>query len=192
MQKCNFCNELIPDWNGNFLNMNNVKENISIISKEETEERIWQVLSDVNDPEIPVLFILDLGIVRAVHFENNTAEIVITPTYSGCPAMDFIGMSIRKILFENGFEKIKITHQLSPAWTTDWMAEEAKQKLKSYGIAPPTCKTFDENYLQNLAVQCPHCNSMNTKLISAFGSTACKAIYQCSDCGEPFDYFKCH
>ena len=173
--------------------MDHTEENmINTSSKEETEKRIWEILYDVNDPEIPVLSILDLGIVRDVHFENSIAQIVITPTYSGCPAMDFIGMNIRKTLLENGFEKIKITHQLSPAWTTDWMNEEAKEKLKSYGIAPPVSKTFDQDYLQNLPVECPHCHSMNTNLISQFGSTACKALYQCIECGEPFDYFKCH
>ena len=161
-------------------------------SANRTEAKIWEILHSVNDPEIPVLSILDLGIVRDVNFDNELAEIIITPTYSGCPAMDFIGMNIRKTLKENGFEKIKISHQLSPAWTTDWMTEEGKQKLKSYGIAPPTSKSFDESYLQNLPVQCPHCNSMNTTLISEFGSTACKAIYQCKDCAEPFDHFKCH
>lgn len=161
-------------------------------SANKTEEKIWKILQSVNDPEIPVLSILDLGIVRDVNFDNELAEIVITPTYSGCPAMDFIGMNIRKALKENGFEKIKILHRLSPAWTTDWMTNEGKQKLKSYGIAPPASKTFDESYLKDLPVQCPHCNSMNTKLVSEFGSTACKAIYQCKDCGEPFDHFKCH
>jgi len=161
-------------------------------SANKIEETIWEILQSVNDPEIPVLSILDLGIVRDVNFDNELAEIIITPTYSGCPAMDFIGMNIRKALKDNGFEKIKISHQLSPAWTTDWMTEEGKQKLKSYGIAPPTSKSFDESYLQNLPVQCPHCNSMNTTLISEFGSTACKAIYQCKDCAEPFDHFKCH
>ncbi|HXR84585.1 MAG TPA: 1,2-phenylacetyl-CoA epoxidase subunit PaaD [Hanamia sp.] len=162
-----------------------------IISLENKEEKIWKILASVCDPEIPVLSILDLGIVRNVKFENDAAEIIITPTYSGCPAMDFIGLDIRKTLSEKGFKKIKITHQLSPAWTTDWITEKAKQKLKHYGIAPPS-KTFNKEYLQNLPVQCPHCNSMNTKLISEFGSTACKAIYQCNDCAEPFDYFKCH
>lgn len=161
-------------------------------SANKTEEKIWKILQSVNDPEIPVLSILDLGIVRDVNFDNELAEIVITPTYSGCPAMDFIGMNIRKALKENGFEKIKILHRLSPAWTTDWMTNEGKQKLKSYGIAPPASKTFDESYLKDLPVQCPHCKSMNTKLVSEFGSTACKAIYQCKDCGEPFDHFKCH
>ena len=172
--------------------MNETALNNSNKSANRTEAKIWEILHSVNDPEIPVLSILDLGIVRDVNFDNEVAEIIITPTYSGCPAMDFIGMNIRKALKDNGFEKIKISHQLSPAWTTDWMTEEGKQKLKSYGIAPPTSKSFDESYLQNLPVQCPHCNSMNTTLISEFGSTACKAIYQCKDCAEPFDHFKCH
>jgi ring-1,2-phenylacetyl-CoA epoxidase subunit PaaD len=171
--------------------MNETQEHI-IGLENETENKIWKILASVCDPEIPVLSILDLGIVRDIKVEDNVVEVFITPTYSGCPAMDFIGMNIRKTLLENGFETIKITHQLSPAWTTDWMTEEGKQKLKLYGIAPPASKTFDKSYLQNLPVQCPNCNSMNTKLISEFGSTACKAIYQCEECGEPFDYFKCH
>lgn len=173
--------------------MNQVTENIiNPSSKEETKRKIWKILHSVNDPEIPVLSIIDLGIIRDIKIEDEVVEVLITPTYSGCPAMDFIGMNIKNTLSEKGFNKIKITHQLSPAWTTDWMTEEAKEKLKSYGIAPPVSKTFDKSYLQNLPVQCPHCHSMNTNLISQFGSTACKAIYQCNDCREPFDYFKCH
>ena len=159
---------------------------------ESGKQKILSILKTVTDPEIPVLTIHDLGIIRGIKIEDDEVEVIITPTYSGCPAMDFIGMNIRKVLKENGFDKIKITHLLSPAWTTDWMTEEAKDKLKSYGIAPPVSKTFDKNYLENLPVPCPHCNSTNTRLISEFGSTACKAIYQCKDCGEPFDYFKCH
>ncbi|MEO8719621.1 MAG: 1,2-phenylacetyl-CoA epoxidase subunit PaaD [Ginsengibacter sp.] len=168
-------------------------ENIICASlKEENEKRIWEILSSVNDPEIPVLSVIDLGIVRGIKIEDEGIEILITPTYSGCPAMDVIGMNIRKALKENGFQKITITHQISPAWTTDWLSEEAKEKLQSYGIAPPVSKTFDKDYLQKLPVPCPLCHSMNTNLISQFGSTSCKAIYQCNDCREPFDYFKCH
>lgn len=172
--------------------MNQTEQNIIITSDEETQKRIWEILETVSDPEIPVLSVIDLGILRDVKIQNEIIEVIITPTYSGCPAMDFIGMNIRKALLKNGFEKIKITHRLSPAWTTDWMTEEGKEKLKSYGIAPPASKTFDKNYLEILPVQCPHCNSMNTKLVSQFGATACKALYQCNDCREPFDYFKCH
>ena len=170
------------------------QESFNIIAKplrEETIRRVWNILDSVNDPEIPVLSVIDLGIVRKIKIENDNVEVVITPTYSGCPAMDVIGMDIRKALAENGYTKIKITHHLSPAWTTDWMTEEGKKKLKSYGIAPPASKTFDKDRLV-LSVECPHCHSMNTKLISQFGSTACKALYQCEDCMEPFDHFKCH
>ncbi|MEO6836929.1 MAG: 1,2-phenylacetyl-CoA epoxidase subunit PaaD [Ginsengibacter sp.] len=167
-----------------------------IITKPSIEERtrkIWHILDSVNDPEIPVLSVIDLGVIRKINIDNNdNLEVVITPTYSGCPAMDVIGIDIRKALAMSGFEKTKITHQLSPAWTTDWMTEVGKEKLKKYGIAPPVSKTFDKDYLKTLKVQCPHCHSVNTKLISQFGSTACKALYQCEDCREPFDYFKCH
>ncbi len=172
--------------------MNKTEENIITSSEKESERRIWKIMETVSDPEIPILSVLDLGIVRDVKIKNGTVEVIITPTYSGCPAMDFIGMNIRKALSENGFKAIKITQQLSPAWTTDWMTEEGKEKLKAYGISPPVGKTFDKNYLENLQVECPHCHSLNTQVVSEFGSTACKALYKCKDCGEPFDYFKCH
>jgi ring-1,2-phenylacetyl-CoA epoxidase subunit PaaD len=171
------------------------KTEIDIInnaSEEETEKRIWKILETVYDPEIPVLSLTDLGIARDVKVNDERIEIVVTPTYSGCPAMDVIAMNIRIALLKEGFSNIKISHQLSPAWTTDWMSEAGKQKLKSYGIAPPIGKSFDEHYLENLVVECPLCHSPNTKLISQFGSTSCKAHYQCLNCKEPFDYFKCH
>lgn len=156
------------------------------------QEEIWNILSSVNDPEIPVLSVLDLGMVRDVKVRDDFVEVIITPTYSGCPAMDFIGIHIRKVLSVNGCKNIKISRQLSPAWTTDWMTEAGKEKLKAYGIAPPVAKTFDKQYFDTLKIECPHCHSLNTKVISEFASTACKALYQCNDCGEPFDYFKCH
>jgi ring-1,2-phenylacetyl-CoA epoxidase subunit PaaD len=148
---------------------------------------IWDVLQTVTDPEVPVLSILDLGILRDVKVDGEAVEIIITPTYSGCPAMDMIAMNIRLALIENGYRNIKITTILSPAWTTDWMTEAGKQKLKEYGIAPPL--KYD---LGMTDIACPQCNSTNTKLLSEFGSTACKALHQCNDCKEPFDYFKCH
>ena len=157
-----------------------------------TTEQIWELMETVYDPEIPVLSVVDLGIIRDVSVDEKGVNVVITPTYSGCPAMDVIAMNIRMALIREGFTSINISHQLSPAWTTDWMTEIGKQKLKSYGIAPPVAKTFDIDYLENLAVECPLCHSKNTKLISQFGSTSCKALYQCNDCKEPFDYFKCH
>lgn len=152
-------------------------------------EKIWQVLETVCDPEVPVLTIIDLGIVRDVKINGEEVEVVITPTYTGCPAMDMIAMNIRLALLENGYTKIKITSVLSPAWTTDWMSEAGKQKLKVYGIAPPVTRSGDA---ANLVIECPQCHSTNTRCISEFGSTACKALYQCQDCKEPFDYFKCH
>ena len=163
-----------------------------IHEKNISEKKIWNILEQINDPEVPVLSILDLGIVRNIKADENSIEIFITPTYSGCPAMDVISMNIRIALLQNGYTNIKITQQLSPAWTTDWMTEEGKEKLKAYGIAPPVGKAIDEKYLQQLKVECPQCHSKNTILLSQFGSTACKALYQCLDCKEPFDYFKCH
>jgi ring-1,2-phenylacetyl-CoA epoxidase subunit PaaD len=152
------------------------------------EKKIWSILGTVTDPEVPVLTILDLGIVRDVKMNDEEVEVIITPTYTGCPAMDMIAMDIKMKLLENGYKKIKVTPILSPAWTTDWMSEAGKQKLKTYGIAAPDKKII----IPQDGVECPQCNSSNTKLLSAFGSTACKALYQCNDCKEPFDYFKCH
>ncbi len=160
-----------------------------VVDKEITAQKIWQILETVCDPEIPVLTILDLGIVRAVKINNEEVEVIITPTYTGCPAMDMITMDIKMRLLENGYKKIKVTSVLSPAWTTDWMSEAGKQKLKIYGIAAPYTRSDDTG---DLVIECPQCNSTNTKLISQFGSTACKALYQCNDCKEPFDFFKCH
>ncbi len=149
-------------------------------------KKIWHLLETVCDPEVPVLTILDLGIVRDVKINNDEVEVIITPTYSGCPAMDAISIDIKLKLIEHGYKKIKITSVLSPAWTTDWMSEDGKRKLKEYGIAPPS--RSDRSDL----IICPQCHSGNTRLLSQFGSTACKALYQCNDCKEPFDYFKCH
>lgn len=159
-----------------------------------TEQEIWKILEEVKDPEVPVLSVLDLGIVRSVNIEDDQINIVITPTYSGCPAMDVISMDIRLKLIEKGYRNISVQHQLSPAWTTDWMSEEGKRKLKAFGIAPPNPKQqfCSSDMFRQEAVQCPHCNSYHTELISQFGSTACKAMYRCLDCKEAFDYFKCH
>lgn len=158
-------------------------------------QKIWQLLEDVVDPEVPVLTVIDLGIIREVKINENEVEVIITPTYSGCPAMDMIRMNIKLALIEHGYTDVKVTSVLSPAWTTDWMSEAGKLKLKEYGIAPPNPKQQvcdDKLFAPHEAVQCPHCNSWHTRRISEFGSTACKALYQCNDCKEPFDYFKCH
>lgn len=167
--------------------MNQLKQNIDLLN---AEKKVWQILETVCDPEVPVLTILDLGIVRDVRIDENVIEVVITPTYSGCPAMDAISMDIRLKLIEHGYKNIKIISVLSPAWTTDWMSEEGKQKLKEYGIAPP--QVSGQSKGPDSLPPCPQCHSQNTKLLSQFGSTACKALYQCQDCKEPFDYFKCH
>ena len=158
------------------------------------EQKIWKILEEVKDPEVPVLSIIDLGIVRSINTTNDQVAINITPTYSGCPAMDVIQMDIRLKLLENGYKNITISQSLSPAWTTDWMTEEGKKKLKAYGIAPPNPKQqfCSPEMFEQEAVQCPRCNSFHTEVISRFGSTACKALYRCLDCKEAFDYFKCH
>ena len=152
------------------------------------KEAIFAYLEEIKDPEVPVLSIIDLGIVRDIKMNEDEIEIIITSTYTGCPAMDMITANIRIELTTLGFKKIKITTALSPAWTTDWMSEEGKRKLQLYGIAPPD-KRFS---IPKDGVECPQCHSSNTRLVSEFGSTACKALYQCNDCKEPFDYFKCH
>jgi ring-1,2-phenylacetyl-CoA epoxidase subunit PaaD len=159
------------------------------------EKKIWSILETVTDPEIPVLTITDLGILRDIKINDEEIEVIITPTYTGCPAMDMISMNIKLALLEQGYKKIKITSVLSPVWTTDWMSEDGKRKLKEYGIAPPNPKQQvcdDKLFAAAEAIQCPHCESWHTHRISEFGSTACKALYQCDDCKEPFDYFKCH
>lgn len=159
------------------------------------EKHIWNLLSNVMDPEVPVLSVLDLGIVRDVKLDKEKVIVTITPTYTGCPAMDVISMQIRMELLANGVKEIEVNQVLSPAWTTDWMTDNGKIKLKEYGIAPPNVKQqvcHQDLFVQDEAVQCPHCNSWHTIRISEFGSTACKALYQCKECQEPFDYFKCH
>jgi len=156
---------------------------------------IWKALEEVKDPEVPVLSIIDLGIVRNVVVSEEELIVTITPTYTGCPAMDMIATDIKLLLAGRGFKKVTIQNILSPAWTTDWMSEEGKKKLKEYGIAPPQPRQQvcnNDLFAPNEAVPCPRCNSYHTRRISEFGSTACKALYQCNDCKEPFDYFKCH
>lgn len=161
-----------------------------------TKQHIQQLLEQVTDPEVPVLSVVDLGIVRDILIKNDEAiEITITPTYTGCPAMDVISMQIRMQLMADGWKDIKVKQVLSPVWTTDWMTESGKEKLKAYGIAPPNVKQqvcTTDLFIAEEAIQCPHCQSWHTRRISEFGSTACKSLYQCEDCKEPFDYFKCH
>lgn len=159
-----------------------------------TKEKILQILQQVPDPEIPVLTIEDLGIIRDVKIESEEQiEVVITPTYSGCPAMDMIEVNIKSALQSAGYNNVLVTTVLAPAWTTDWLTEEGKRKLKAYGIAPPIGSVSKAAILGEEAnIECPQCHSTNTKIISQFGSTACKSLFKCLDCLEPFDYFKCH
>lgn len=152
---------------------------------------IWKILESVKDPEVPVLSVVDLGVIRAVALDGQEVKVTITPTYTGCPAMDMISMQIRMALNAAGYQTT-IQTILSPAWTTDWITENGKQQLNAYGIAPPVGKSMEQAYLEDLIVPCPQCNSTHTILVSQFGSTACKALYKCEECKEPFDYFKCH
>jgi len=150
---------------------------------------IWDLLDQVKDPEIPVLSIWDLGVLTQVEMQQENLLISITPTYSGCPAMDTIRDDISSLLVEGGYQNFSIKLVLSPVWSTDLMSPEGKANLQQYGIAPPVSNASC-NSDECLKISCPHCGSLNTKTLSQFGSTACKALYQCQDCNEPFDYFK--
>jgi ring-1,2-phenylacetyl-CoA epoxidase subunit PaaD len=161
--------------------------------------RAWQALAEVVDPEIPMVSVVELGIVRDVRIENGEITITVTTTYSGCPASDVIVRDITVALAREGIAHARVETRLSPAWTTAWIAPEAKRKLQAYGIAPPhgAAPRLDVSGISPLrrrdaAVACPRCGSTNTQLLSQFGSTACKAQYRCDDCLEPFDYFKAH
>lgn len=153
---------------------------------------IWELLDQVHDPEIPVLTIRDLGILRDVDVVDNKVIVTITPTYSGCPAMTTIEDDITLLFTENGISEFEVKLVLSPAWTTDWLSKDGRRKLQEYGIAPPEDEV-DKSVLfsEPTIISCPKCRSNNTRMISQFGSTACKAHYQCNECMEPFDYFKC-
>lgn len=155
-------------------------------------ERAWQVLAQVMDPEVPVVSVVDLGIIREVDWQQGHLLVSVTPTYSGCPATDFIEEEIKSALEQAGFINPKLKRQLSPAWTTEWITVEGREKLKKFGIAPPA-NSCNKDWLGNSepVVKCPQCGSEHTVVISQFGSTACKALYRCNDCAEPFDYFKC-
>jgi len=158
-------------------------------------ERAWEALGRVVDPEIPVLTVLDLGIVRELGVSGRVVEVVITPTYSGCPATHVIEQDIRRALANAGFADARIRTSLSPAWTTDWISAAGKEKLRKFGIAPPGGGAASPSKITLFRaaaarVDCPHCGSTDTERLAAFGSTACKALYRCRDCREPFDYFK--
>jgi ring-1,2-phenylacetyl-CoA epoxidase subunit PaaD len=164
-------------------------------------EQVWRWLSEVPDPEIPVISVTDLGIVRDVAWDNDTLVVTVTPTYSGCPATAVINLDIEQVLRARGLEKVRLERRLSPPWTTDWIGAEAREKLRAYGIAPPMDGTAVNGRIAarigrltgagNASVSCPRCGSDQTEKVSQFGSTPCKASYRCRACLEPFDYFKC-
>jgi ring-1,2-phenylacetyl-CoA epoxidase subunit PaaD len=163
-------------------------------------ETVWQWLDEVPDPEIPVISVVELGIVRDVSYDGGTLVVAVTPTYSGCPATSMIDLDIEAALRGHGLEKIRLERRLSPPWTTDWIGPEARTKLRAYGIAPPVDGTAADGRLAqraqrlsggNAAIFCPRCGSPATEKVSQFGSTPCKASYRCTECLEPFDYFKC-
>lgn len=159
-------------------------------------DQVMDWLGGVPDPEIPVLSVVDLGVVRAVDWEGETCVITITPTYSGCPAMREITEDIVRVLASYGLPRVRVQTRLSPAWTTDWMTARGRAALKDYGIAAPAERAVDISGISRRqampAIPCPRCGSSNTRLVSHFGSTSCKALYRCADCREPFDYFKTH
>ena len=160
--------------------------------KDDLVARAREAVEQVCDPEIPVLTIADLGVLRSVESAPDAAiEVTITPTYSGCPAMDVIGFEVKAALIKAGIDNARVRQVLSPAWTTDWMSEAGKAKLRVYGIAPPAARASRRALFGEESVACPHCGSQETAKISEFGSTACKALWRCTACREPFDYFKC-
>lgn len=162
--------------------------------------QVWDWLAEVPDPEIPVVSLTDLGIIRDVEWQGDTLVVKVTPTYSGCPATSIINLDIEAALRGHGIDKLRLERQMSPPWTTDWITPEARDKLRGYGIAPPVDGTAADGVLlgriarlggHNLTIACPRCGSHATEKVSQFGSTPCKASYRCRDCLEPFDYFKC-
>lgn len=163
-----------------------------VVEKQNIAQELISILEQVSDPEIPVLSIMDMGVVRSAIIEEGGAKVQITPTYSGCPAMDVIGDDIKKALKEAGYNA-EVELVLAPAWTTDWITPKGRKALEDYGIAAPLEADADKAILLEgkKLVKCPQCGSKNTRMVSQFGSTACKAQFQCDDCQEPFDYFKC-
>lgn len=165
-------------------------------------DQIWDWLGEVPDPEIPVVSVTELGIVREVRWEGDTLVVAVTPTYSGCPATAVIDLAIENHLRDRGIQKLRLERRLSPPWTTDWVTDAARDKLRDFGIAPPIDGTASDGRTaaraarisgtSNLMIACPRCGSTHTERVSQFGSTPCKASYRCKDCLEPFDYFKCH
>ncbi len=165
---------------------------MSAPAKLPSEETVWDWLAELPDPEIPVISLVDLGIIRAVTWQDDTLEVTVTPTYSGCPATTVINLEIERALREKGIEKLSLKRQLTPAWTTAWISRAGREKLRGYGIAPPEEGGLCAGALagEPASIACPHCGANDSERISQFGSTPCKASYRCRTCLEPFDYFK--
>ena len=154
-------------------------------------EQVWSWLEEVPDPEIPVVSVVDLGMVRRVNVTDAGVEVEVSPTYSGCPATEVIEASILDRIRSGGIESVSIKRVLSPPWTTDWISKKGRDKLRDYGIAPPVGSATKRELMGKPAVRCPRCGAAETTVIAEFGSTACKAAYKCAECLEPFEYFKC-
>ena len=161
---------------------------MSVFSKDD----IFKMLSVIPDPEIPVVSIQEMGMLRDVVISDKGYEVILTPTYTGCHAMGMIEAEIKSTLDRNKVFPATVRMVYEPAWTTDWMNDEAKEKLRRYGIAPPISSTCNSSEFVNNSITCPHCGGVDTTMVSRFGATACKALYKCNSCKEPFEYFKCH
>ncbi|MCB9045119.1 MAG: phenylacetate-CoA oxygenase subunit PaaJ [Chitinophagales bacterium] len=162
-----------------------------MVGEELTKHAVMELLSEIADPEIPVVSIAEIGMLRDVHITDEGCEVIITPTYTGCPAMGIIEADIKALLDSKGINsKVKLVY--NPAWNTDWITDEAKEKMRRYGIAPPEHSSCGDIVLAEAHIACPQCGSKNTEVLSRYGATACKALYKCNACKEPFEYFKCH
>jgi ring-1,2-phenylacetyl-CoA epoxidase subunit PaaD len=164
-----------------------------VVAASLVEQKVWRLLADVPDPEIPILSVIDLGVVRYVRDEQDRGIAVgVSPTYTGCPATEVIQSSIKQHLEQAGFEKVRVDSVLAPPWTSDWLSDGAREKLRDYGIAPPAESVDNPRHLwADPTVRCPRCSSERTERVSQFASTPCKALYKCTSCLEPFEYFKC-
>jgi len=165
---------------------------IGVAGRTRDEQAVWDIAATVVDPEVPVLTIEDLGVLRAASIDGSQVTVDITPTYSGCPAIDAMRDDIVSALSAAGYAEVRVRQVLAPAWTTDWMSSAGRAKLEEFGIAPPAPHNSDGSVNLGLGIRCPHCGSLHTRQLSRFGSTSCKALYVCQRCQEPFDYFKAH
>ena len=163
-----------------------------MVIRPHTKEEIFNILSVIPDPEIPVITIEEMGMLRDVRLTDKGYEVILTPTYTGCPAMGIIEQDIKMTLNKNGVSPVIVKLVYEPAWTTDWMSDKAKDKLRLYGIAPPMHSSCSQDVFSHNIIKCPNCGSTDTVMLSRFGATACKSLYKCNDCKEPFEYFKCH